>query len=53
MKAVWDGLTAAEREQVRAVVLATQPAGLAKFPALVERFCLEELARRKGTTPGT
>ena len=32
--------------ELRQTVLARQPRKLAKFPGLLERFCLEELARR-------
>lgn len=47
LKAVWASLAAAEQEEIRAAVLMNQPRSLEKRPAIVERFCLAELARRK------
>jgi len=45
-QAVWQGLGEAERQSLRAEVLARNP-HLARRPKLVERFCLGELARRQ------
>ncbi len=50
LKALWERLPEAEREDIRRSVLARQPRGLQKYPGLVEGFCLEELARRKRST---
>lgn len=47
MLALWNGLPEADREQIKAAILAKQPKALAKHPNLVERLCLEELARRQ------
>jgi hypothetical protein len=53
LKPLWQSLSEAEREAVRRHVLAGQPRSLAKHPALLERFCLEELRRRRaGDSPG-
>ena len=48
MQVLWNSLPADEREEIRVAVLLKQPKALAKHPGLVERFCLEELARRLG-----
>src|SRR5262249_44846661 len=52
LKAVWDRLVPAEQEEIRSAVLARQPVSIKKFPPLIERFCLEELARRQGLSLG-
>lgn len=44
-KVLWDRLPEVERQEIRNRVLAQQPPKLAKFPSLLERFCLDELAR--------
>lgn len=46
-KPLWDALPAAEREEIRRSVVAGRPYML-KAPRLVESFCLDELARRRG-----
>ncbi len=48
LKVLWQALTAAEQEEIRDTVLSGQPVSLRQRPALVERFCLSELARRRG-----
>lgn len=50
LKAAWLTLPAAEQEEIRRTVLVHQPRRLEKFPAIIESFCLQELARRRGTT---
>ncbi len=45
---IWAALTAAEQAEIRASVLASQPAAIQKFDGLVLKFCLGELARRRG-----
>lgn len=51
LKLLWQHLAESEREDIRATVLRKQPASLKKYPALIERFCLEEFARRRGGPP--
>jgi hypothetical protein len=46
-KPVWDGLPGPERDELRQAVVAQNPF-LARVPRMVERLCLEELARRRG-----
>jgi hypothetical protein len=48
LKIVWGSLPAEEQEAIRAAVIARQPKGLQNFPGIVENFCLEEIARRRG-----
>ncbi len=48
LQALWSELQPDEQEAIRAVAMQGQPPNLAKFPTLVERFCLNEQARRKG-----
>ncbi len=48
LKTLWQSLSQAEQEEIRGKVLKGQPVSLQKRPAIVERFCLAELARRKG-----
>ena len=50
LKALWQTLSPAEQEDIRKSALKGQPAPLQKRPVLVERFCLTELAKRKGLT---
>ena len=50
LQTLWNALSPAEQEEIRRSVLKGQPASLQKRPAIVERFCLAELARRKGIT---
>jgi hypothetical protein len=45
---IWEALSPAEQEDIRNSVLAKQPASLQKYPRLVMKLCLNELARRKG-----
>jgi hypothetical protein len=52
LKALWEGLTPAEQEDIRACVLKRNPRSLKKHPTLVERFCLAELAIRNGIADG-
>lgn len=47
LKSTWAGLDEAHRAVIRDHVLSKQPQSITKFPTLVERFCLEELARRQ------
>lgn len=47
LKVIWDSLSPGEQEEIRAAALESQPAAIHKFPAIVERFCFEELAKRK------
>jgi hypothetical protein len=47
LKILWEGLPAAEQEEIRTAVIARQPQRLRDFPGIVENFCLEELARRQ------
>jgi hypothetical protein len=50
-KPVWERLSDAERDEIRQAVLAQQSYMRRhpdKFSGLIERFCLEELARRRG-----
>ncbi len=47
LKLMWDGLGPIEQEEIRKVVLASQPPSIRKFPVILERFCLEELGRRQ------
>ncbi len=48
LKAIWEDLSPAEQEEIRAAVLSQQSPIIAKFPGMVDRFSLQELARRKG-----
>jgi hypothetical protein len=52
LKAVWESLPSLEQEAIRTHVLKGQPPALLKRPAIVERFCLEELAKRHGMAGG-
>jgi hypothetical protein len=47
LKAMWESLPLTEQEEIRQTVLAHQPRNIEKFSGIVERFCLEELAKRK------
>jgi hypothetical protein len=47
LKVVWDALPEQDREAIRRSVLAKQPRNITKFPEMLERFCLDEFARRK------
>ncbi len=49
VRAAWEALPASKRLAIRTQVLSTQPRSIQKFPDLIERLCLEELARRKAT----
>jgi hypothetical protein len=51
LQALWQGLSPAEKEEIRRTVLKGQPRSLQNRPNLVERFCLTELGRRKGISP--
>jgi hypothetical protein len=44
---LWENLPEAEQEDIRRTVLAKQPRNLTNFPGIIERFCLDELARRR------
>lgn len=46
LKLLWEQTAESEREEIRQTVLRNQPGSLKKYPGLVERFCLDELARR-------
>lgn len=48
LQALWQSLSPAEQEDIRRTVLIGQPASLKDRPRIVERFCLRELAKRKG-----
>lgn len=48
LKALWQALPPSEQEEIRDKVLKGQPSSLKKHPGIIERFCLAELARRKG-----
>jgi hypothetical protein len=48
LKALWEALSPAEQDEIRTSALRQQPANIVKFPGIVENFCLEELAKRKG-----
>ena len=52
VKALWESLPSQEQEAIRKHVLKGQPPALQKRPAIVERFCLEELAKRQGMAAG-
>jgi hypothetical protein len=45
----WHALPEPDRQAIRTAVLARQPRGLPKFPALLERLCLQELESRERT----
>lgn len=47
LRLMWEALAENDREAIRKTVLAQQPRSLQKFPALIERFCLEALAKRQ------
>lgn len=51
LKIRWDQADPTEQEAIRQAVLARQPASLRKFPQLIERLCLEELAQRQTPDP--
>lgn len=44
----WQELSVAEQTAIRQTVLVKQPRSLQKFPKVIHRFCLQELARRTG-----
>ena len=46
LKVLWDELSASQKNEIRNHVLKGQPPALQKRPALVERWCLEELGKR-------
>ena len=48
LKALWEALPSSEQDAIRKHVLKGQPPALQKRPAIIERFCLEEFARRQG-----
>lgn len=50
LKLLWGSMEEADREEIRQVVLRNQPTTIRKHPLIVERFCLEELARRQPRT---
>ncbi len=53
LAAVWNGLSAAERQDIERTVLARNPRlHLPKFPELLRRLCLDELDTRQGTVRG-
>lgn len=43
----WQSLSADEQDLLRKAVLARQPPSLNKYPGLLDRLCLEEMARRE------
>jgi hypothetical protein len=47
LRLTWEKLPASKRLAIRTQVLSTQPRSIQKFPELIDRLCLEELARRK------
>ena len=52
LRALWGSLPSSEQEAIRKHVLKGQPPALLKRPAIVERFCLEEFAKRQGIAGG-
>lgn len=52
LKALWDSLPSCEQDAIRTHVLKGQPPALQKRPAIVDRFCLDELAKRQGMAAG-
>jgi hypothetical protein len=50
LRLTWEKLPASKRLAIRTQVLSTQPRSIRKFPELIDRLCLEELARRKAET---
>lgn len=52
LKALWESLPSSEQEAIRSHVLKGQPPALQKRPAIIERFCLEEFAKRQGMAAG-
>lgn len=46
LRVAWGSLSEQEQQVIRSRVLSTQPANLAKFPAMLERLCLLELAKQ-------
>ncbi len=51
LRTTWNTLSDEEREAIRGQVLASQPASLVKYPAMLESLCLHELSKR--LNPGT
>ena len=52
LRARWEGLAAAERDEILAAVKAENP-GLERFPKMLEPLCLAEFERRtSGEQPG-
>ncbi len=47
LRTVWQALPNDERENIRRSVLRDQPRSLQKHPAIVESFCLREIARHR------
>lgn len=52
LKTLWESLPPSEQEAIRKQVLNGQPPAVQKRPLIVERFCLNELARRQGIVSG-
>jgi hypothetical protein len=50
LKIFWEALDEGKREEIRQAVLHHQPASFQNFLGLIERFCLEELARHQGAS---
>ncbi|HYV40076.1 MAG TPA: hypothetical protein VE988_30600 [Gemmataceae bacterium] len=48
LKLLWEKLPEEQRTTIREEVLARQPQGLLKFPTMIERLCIKELARQRG-----